>query len=372
MPESGTLLVAHVKLPDLVDDRAVFAFGLHVNLPLQAEAVEIIDHRPAEESAQRIVGVVDGHALDEGFVAIDGQLELRHGRQERRVQVLQLRTFRRRRHESLRLLGEKIDRAARTVLQDKVYAARGADTGNGRRREGESHGAGEHGELGVHPAYDVVVLRLRRGALVPRLERDEEKRVVGRVDLAEEVEADGGGDVADAGRVHEDFFHLRGSRRGAFHRRGVGQLQCRVKIPLVFLRQERRGETSAEKHRGRGKNAEESDAQHQLADGRTANAHVFVRRAAEHVVEPLVKPAEQSARLSFGTEDERGDGRTEGQRVEGGNADRDRDGHGKLLVKASRDSGDENGRDENRGQNERDGHDRTGNFLHGLECRVAR
>ena len=169
------MAIAHVELPDFVDVGAVFALGLHVDLPLQTEAVEIIDHRAAEESAQRIVGVIDGHAFDEGFVAVDRKFELRDGRQKRRVDVLQLRALGRGGHEGLGLLGEEIDRAARTVLQNKVHAARGADAGNGGRRKGEGHGGRECGQLGVHPAHDVVVLRLRRGAFVPRFERDEEK-----------------------------------------------------------------------------------------------------------------------------------------------------------------------------------------------------
>ena len=43
-----------------------------------------------------------------------------------------------------------------------------------------------------------------------------------------------------------------------------------------------------------------------------------------------------------------------------------------AFEEAARDAGNENSRDEDRGQNERDGHDRTGDLLHRLERGVAR
>ena len=366
------LAVAHVELPDFVDVGAVFALGLHVDLPLQAEAVEVVDHRATHKSAERIVGIVDRDTFDEGFVAIDGEFDLRDGGEEGRVDVLQLGAFGCRGHEGLGLLGEELDRAAGAVLQDEVHAARGADAGNGGRRKSEGHGGRKRGQLGVHPAHDVVVLRLRCGALVPRLERDEEKCVVGRVDLAEQVEADGGSHVFHAGCVHEDLLDLRGHHAGALHRGRVGQLQGGVEIALILFGQEGRGETAAEEKCGRRQDSEEAEAEDEFADGRAANAHVVVRGLAEHVVEPLVESAERSAGLAFRAQDERGDGRTEGQGVESGQADGDRDGHGELLVEAAGDAGDEDRGDEDRGKDKGDGHDRTGDFLHGLERGIAR
>ena len=115
--------VAHVKLPDLFDVRAVSSIGLHVNLPLEAEPVEIIDHRSTEESAQRIVGIIDAHTFDQRLVAIDRKLELGDGGQECGIQVLQFGTFGGGGHEDLRLLGQERDSPSRTVLQDEIHAA---------------------------------------------------------------------------------------------------------------------------------------------------------------------------------------------------------------------------------------------------------
>ena len=165
---------------------------------------------------------------------------------------------------------------------------------------------------------------------------------------------------------------MSGHRAGALHRRGIGQLQCGVEISLVFFGEEGRCETTAEEKGGRGENAEETEAEDQLADSAPANAHVVVRGLAEHVVEPLVEPTEWPACLAFRAQNERGDGRTESQCVESRETDRHRNGHGELLVKTAGDAGDENGRNEDGGKHEGDGHNRTGDFLHGLERGLAR
>ena len=120
---------------------------------------------------------------------------------------------------------------------------------------------------------------------------------------------------------------------------------------MVFFGEEGRCETTAEEEGGGGEDAEEAEAEDQLADGAPANAHIVVRGLAEHVVEPLVEPAERPACLAFRAQDERGDGRTESQCVESRETDRHRDGHGELLVKTAGDSGDEDGRNEDGGQN---------------------
>ena len=58
-PSSPSLL-SHVELPDLLGVRAVFALGLDVDLPLPAEAVEVVDEVAAHEGLQRLVDVRSG------------------------------------------------------------------------------------------------------------------------------------------------------------------------------------------------------------------------------------------------------------------------------------------------------------------------
>ena len=70
--------------------------------------------------------------------------------------------------------------------------------------------------------------------------------------------------------------------------------------------------------------------------------------------------------------EQRGKGRAQRERVERGDDHRNRDRDRKLLVQPAGNAGDECRRDEYRGQNERDGHDRPRNLFHGFESRLLR
>ena len=69
---------------------------------------------------------------------------------------------------------------------------------------------------------------------------------------------------------------------------------------------------------------------------------------------------------------QRRQGRTEREGVEGGKNDRNGNGDGELLVQAAGDAGDEDGGDEDGGQDQRDGDDGSGYLVHRLESGVAR
>ena len=72
--ESGTispLRVAHVELADVIEVVAILAFGLDIDLPLAAEAIEVVDEQPAHEGLDGAIDVVQRHALLQHFVAID-------------------------------------------------------------------------------------------------------------------------------------------------------------------------------------------------------------------------------------------------------------------------------------------------------------
>ena len=65
--------------------RAVFALRLDVDLPLPAEAVEVVHEDAAHEALQRLVDVGEVDALLEHFVAVDLDEDLRHVGQEGRA-----------------------------------------------------------------------------------------------------------------------------------------------------------------------------------------------------------------------------------------------------------------------------------------------
>jgi hypothetical protein len=103
-----------------------------------------------------------------------------------------------------------------------------------------------------------------------------------------------------------------------------------------------------------------------------AGAHVAVGGAAEPAVEAAEERAQRTAHLLPRPQEQGGERRAQGQRVEGRDQHRDRDRDRELLVHPAGDPRDERGRDEDRGEDERDRHHRAGHLLHGLEGGIAR
>ena len=93
--------------------------------------------------------------------------------------------------------------------------------------------------------------------------------------------------------------------------------------------------------------------------------------AAEEFVEQPKAPAEKAGLPFFvlGLEQQGCERGRKGQRVEGRDQHRDRDGDGKLLIHAPGYAGDERRRDEHCGEDEGDGDHRTAHFFHGLDGR---
>jgi hypothetical protein len=80
------------------------------------------------------------------------------------------------------------------------------------------------------------VRRRQAGALAPRLQRDEKKGVVRRVDEAQQTEADDRVVALHAGRVFEDCFDTFRSRIGSLQRCGNGKLHVDEEVSLIFFR----------------------------------------------------------------------------------------------------------------------------------------
>ncbi len=85
--------------------------------------------------------------------------------------------------------------------------------------------------------------------------------------------------------------------------------------------------------------------------------------AAEDLVEHL---GEAILRRIMTAQQHGGEGRGQGQRVEGGNHRRDRDGQRELLIELPGQAADKGRRNEHRTQHQRRGDDRAGHFAHGL------
>ena len=92
----------------------------------------------------------------------------------------------------------------------------------------------------------------------------------------------------------------------------------------------------------------------------TAGANIAIGGSSEHAVEPVEELLQQAAALLLGPQEQRRQRR--GQRQG--------DGQRELLVKPAGDARDERGGDEHRRQDDGDGHDRPGHFLHAFQCRL--
>ena len=364
--------VAHVELPDVLRPGAELALGLDVHLPDAPELVEVVHERTAEERLQRLVHGGERDPLLEHLVAIDLGEVLRRARQERREQQRELGTLPGRGEELRRVLGEERGIATGAVFQHERDAGRRADARDGRGREREGLRLGHAGEPLVQPLDDHVG---GEPMLVPRfpvLERDEVKPVVGRGDEAQQAEARDAGVVLDARRRLEDLVELVADGRRAVERGRQRELNVHVEVALVFVGDEATGQAALHEPGEHGDDDQQNHREGGLVDQVSAGAHVAVGGAAEPAVEAAEERAERPPHFRPRPQQQRGERRAQRERVECRDQHRDRDRDRELLVHPTGDPGDERGRDEHGGEDERDRHDRAGHLLHRLEGGVAR
>ena len=359
-------------MADVLDLRPVLPLGLDVDLPLAAKAVEIVDEAATEEALQRLVDVIDVDPLLEHLVAVDLDEALRYGRPEGRRHAGQLGTLACRLDELVGVLGEELDVLAGTVLENEGRSARGADARNRWWRERKADGAADPGQLLIQRGLDRRVLFLRLLARRPLLERDEEESAVGILNLAQHAEADDRGRVLDPRHLQDQFLSLAGDFACALQRGAVRQLYAGKDVALVFVGQEAARDDPAEQAGGSGQGEQEKQADHTLANGDAADTDITGRQAAEDAVEAVVELLQGTASTLLRLEQQCAERRAQGERIERRDDHRDGDGDGKLLVKLTRDAGNESGGNEDRRQNDGDRNHWAGYFLHRLERCLAR
>ncbi len=163
-------VVEHVELAEVLGLRAVVALGLHVDLPLAAEAVEVIDEGAAHEALHGLVNVLQ---LDALLSTLSRSTSTKTCGTEGKAVVNTLASsgrFRAAARNFCEVLGQESEALAGAVLQHERDPARSAHAGNGRRRKGEADGAGNLAEFPVQVRHDGRVLLLRLLALGPVLE----------------------------------------------------------------------------------------------------------------------------------------------------------------------------------------------------------
>ena len=175
----GAVVVPDVIIADVLYALAVFPFGLEVDAPLPAEAVELVQVQTTQIGLQRLVDVRDGHALLQHFVAIHIGIDLRDGGGELCRDSRQLRTPAACGEELLQILVEKVDRPAAAILEPEREPPRVAESRNGWRHESKGHGLRHLGrQRPVQTINNGARCTLLRSALVPGSETDEEEALV--------------------------------------------------------------------------------------------------------------------------------------------------------------------------------------------------
>ena len=167
--------ILHVELAHILRPRAIRAVGLHIDLPLAAEAVEVIHQRAAHERLQSLVHVGQVDALCQNLGLVDGDVDLRNAVKRRGVQAGQLGTLACGFHEDLKILDQERGAAPRTVLENEAEAAGIADARNGRWGKDEGNAGGELRKGTLQVRLDACVALGRRFAVAPVLQRDEEE-----------------------------------------------------------------------------------------------------------------------------------------------------------------------------------------------------
>src|SRR5215467_5684924 len=103
-----------------------------------------------------------------------------------------------------------------------------------------------------------------------------------------------------------------------------------------------------------------------------AYSHISVCGMRKAGVETFEQKSQRSTRLLFWPQQQRREGRTKGQSIEGRDDDRYRDGKRELLIEPAGNAWDKSSRNKYGSQNQSDGDDRTRDFLHRFQRGLLR
>src|ERR1700691_235089 len=203
-----------------------------------------------------------------------------------------------------------------------------------------------------------------RLALVPGLEGHKKCRAVTGANKTKQTETDETGNVFDARRIHQDFFHVGRDRRGAFERRPIRQLHIDVGVTLIFVRKKARWDSIGKKETRYAKDHQHHDHNDGLLEQYSAPTHIALCSSIEDAVKPIKESPEESMALGSRLEQQRRKRRAEGERIERGEQNGNRDRDRELLVEFAGDSGNESGGNKYGGENQGDADYGAGQFFH--------
>ncbi len=131
--------VAHIELANVFHPGAVLTLGFDIDLPLAAEAIEIVDEITAHKCLDGAVDIAQIHALLQHLVAIYLDKFLGNIGQESGTKTGDFGALSSGGKKEVQVSGEELDIASRTVLEHEGETAGSADAGNGRRGKTEGN-----------------------------------------------------------------------------------------------------------------------------------------------------------------------------------------------------------------------------------------
>ena len=260
------------------------------------------------------------------------------------------------------------------VLDLQAEPADGAQALYRRRWEDRHVGFLDVGVLAVQRPGNRPGGLARVLAFIERLEGDEHDPGVGAVGEAVDRQAREGHRAFHARLLERHVGHALDHFFGAVQARRIRQLGEGHQVLLVLGRDKAGrgvGETEEGQHHQPGVQQQGNPA---AADDPGHGADITMAGAVEEAVERTEQPAteqrvqdprEAVLRRVMTLEQHGGQGRRQGQGVEGRDHGRNGNGQGELFVELPGQAGDERGRDKHRTQHQCRGNDRAGHFAHG-------
>src|SRR5262249_9357 len=148
-------VATNVDLADVVGLAPEVRIGLDVNAEETPEAVEVVDVGTAEHGRQSLEHVVDRHADEARFLAVEIHFDLRIAGIEGGEDVADLGTLVGRFHELTAEIAElRYTERAAAILEQKVETRGRAEAGDRRDVEREDDRLRNLGELFCQPRHD--------------------------------------------------------------------------------------------------------------------------------------------------------------------------------------------------------------------------
>src|SRR6202040_1749303 len=163
--------------PDVIRAGAIVAFGLDVNLPLAAKAVEVVDEIAAHEGLDGAVHIGKIDTLFQYFVAINVNKFLWNAGQKSGAQAGDLGPLSRRFKKRAHIFSEKFNATAGAVFEDERESAGRANPRDSWWRKTESNSCRQFRELLIQVRLDRLKLFGSGLAFIPRLESNYKESV---------------------------------------------------------------------------------------------------------------------------------------------------------------------------------------------------